>query len=382
MKFLTVLFFSVVLVSTASARSMQVMSYNIENLFDAKHDSENGAEKKDWAFLPKNTPGKKEACDKEKNKYHRKECIDADWSDELVDLRISQIKDVVTQKNTTLPDFLGLIEIENANVAGRLAKSLGYESFEITTSPDERGVDVALMYKGSKDIQKVSRMEHVVPVEYATRNILEVEFLIDGRFPLTLFVNHWPSLANPDSWRIKAATVLAERTAEILKKNPNMNILAMGDFNTIDENSPHPFNTVLLKDNLYSDVGQAYLSDKSIDEKVKKTKQGTYYFSPKDQWNWLDRIFVNKNMLDGKDFEVKIGSFDVYSPAFLTYDLKKKYYVGEEQNMKVVVVPKRFEADGKTKETIGFSDHFALLASIEYPDAPKAIVPAKKAKKK
>jgi endonuclease/exonuclease/phosphatase family metal-dependent hydrolase len=187
-------------------------------------------------------------------------------------------------ENTTLPDFLGLVEVENSAVAEKLAKKLGYQHFEITSSPDERGIDVVLMYKNSSNIKKISRAEHIVPVDYATRNILEVEFLIDHKYPLTLFVNHWPSLANPDSWRVKAAEVLRLRSLEILKKNPQMNILCMGDFNTIDDNDPHPFKTVLYKDNLFSDVEEAFNADKTIDKKVKnKIPLGTYYFSPKDQ---------------------------------------------------------------------------------------------------
>ena len=228
-----------------SAQSLEVMSYNVENLFDATHDEG----KIDWSYLPKDTPGKKEACAKEKSKYRRQECFEADWTPEKIEVKISQVVDVITKERKGTPDFLGLIEVENPNVVGLLAKKLGYEHFEMTNSPDNRGVDVALLFKLNETIKKVSRAEHVVPVEYPSRNILEVEFTVDGH-PLTIFVNHWPSLANPDSWRIKAAEILANRTKEILAKNPAMNIMAIGDFNTIDENNPHPFKTVLLKDNL------------------------------------------------------------------------------------------------------------------------------------
>jgi predicted extracellular nuclease len=350
------------------ARTLQVMSYNVENLFDAKHDIINKVDKKDWTFLPKDAPGKKEACLGEKNKHHRKECLASDWTDAKVDLKISQINDVVT-KERALPDFLGLVEVENSNVVGRLAKKLGYENFEITESPDERGIDVALLYKTTKDIKKISRTEHIVPVDYATRNILEVEFLIDGKYPLTIFVNHWPSLANPDSWRIKAAEILANRSQEILKKNPKMAIMALGDFNTIDDNNPHPFKTVLFKDNLFTDVSQAFLDDKHIDEKTKKAMApGTYYFAPKDQWNFLDHFFVNKVLMDGKDIKLVLNSFEIYSPAFINHDLKKKFYEGEQKNIKIVVSPKRFDTEGTTKDTIGYSDHYPILVKLDYPE--------------
>lgn len=368
-------------IENVDARSIQVMSYNVENLFDAKHDVENGKDKKDWTYLPANAAGKKEACSSERSKGRRKECFDSDWTEAKIDLKISQIKDVVTQKNTILPDFLGLIEVENSNVAEKLAKVLGYKEFEISNSPDERGIDVVLMYKSAIDIKKISRAEHIVPVDYATRNILEVEFLIDNKYPLTIFVNHWPSLANPDSWRVKAAEILTARTKELLIKNPEMNILSMGDFNTIDDNNPHPFKSVLYKDNLYLDVQTAFAEDKQIDEKVKKgMPTGTYYYAPKDQWNWLDHIFVNKNLMDAKGIEVSLRTFEVYSPSFMTFELKKKTYENEQMNVKMVVVPKRFEPEATTKETIGFSDHFPILVKLEYPDTP--VVKKSKSKKK
>lgn len=168
-----------------NAKSVEIMSYNVENLFDAKHDEG----KNDWSFLPKDAPGKQECLRKRKSKYRRNECYDADWTEEKVEMKLAQIVDVITKERKTLPDFLGLIEVENGEIVGRLAKKLGYENVEITSSPDFRGVDVALLYKTSASIKKISRAEHVVPVDYPSRNILEVEFTIDGH-PLTLFVNH------------------------------------------------------------------------------------------------------------------------------------------------------------------------------------------------
>jgi predicted extracellular nuclease len=349
---------------SVEARSLQVMSYNVENLFDSTHD----AGKKDWTFLPRDTPGKQEACNAEKSKHRRKECLDVDWTESRVEFKLSQITDVIT-KNRTLPDFLGIVEIENSNVAEKLAKKLGYTEFEITDSPDERGVDVALFYKKDSDIKKISRAEHVVPVDYPTRNILEVEFLVAGKYPLTIFVNHWPSLANPDSWRIKAANVLVNRMNEILKKNPQMAFLAMGDFNTIDEGSPHPFKTVLLKDNFLTDVNQAFNEDKSIDEKLKKDRpQGTYYYPPKNQWNYLDHFFINKNLLLGKDLKIDLKSYEIYAPEFMTFDLENFIYVGGNKTPIKIRVAKRFEPNANSKEEIGFSDHFPILVKLDYPD--------------
>ena len=359
-----------------NAKSVQIMSYNVENLFDAKHDEG----KNDWSFLPKDAPGKKEACAKEKSKYRRNECYDADWTEEKVEMKLAQIVDVITKERQGTADFLGLIEVENGEVVGRLAKKLGYENMEITTSPDFRGVDVALLYKSNSEIKKVSRTEHVVPVDYPSRNILEVEFTVGGH-PLTIFVNHWPSLANPDSWRIKAAEVLANRTKEILAKTPKMSVMAIGDFNTIDTNNPHPFKTVLLKDNLFIDAAEAFKTDKNVSDDVKKKlPEGTYYFPPKDQWNHLDRIFYTNELVNGSGLKVDLSSFEIYLPSFALKEMKKGVGSEDEKDRKIFMVPNRFNTEAKSRDQMGFSDHFAIVVKLNYPDPAPAKVEAKKAR--
>ncbi|MBC7713097.1 MAG: hypothetical protein H7177_07145 [Rhizobacter sp.] len=360
------------------AKSVQIMSYNVENLFDAKHDEG----KIDWSFLPKDYPGKKEACAKENSKYRRAECYEANWTDDKVEMKLSQIADVVLKEKHDLPDFLGLVEVENPEVIGRLTKKLGYENFEMTNSPDNRGVDVALMFKLNADIKKISRAEHVVPVDYPTRNILEVEFTVGG-YPLTIFVNHWPSLANPDSWRVKAAEVLANRVKEILAKNPKMNIIAMGDFNTIDSNNPHPFKTVLEKDNLFSDTVEVFKADKTISDADKaKLPPGSYYYPKKSEWNYLDHIFYTSELHDGKDLEIVVPSFEVYLPSFAMKELKRKAGSEDEKDRKIVMIPNRFNTEAKSREEMGFSDHFSVRVKLNYPDAAPVVESNKDAKKK
>ena len=83
--FLVIFFIS--LIQVAEAKSLLVMSYNVENLFDVSHDVVNGKEKKDWSFLPKDAPGKKEACLGEKSKHYRKECLDSDWTAAKLELK-------------------------------------------------------------------------------------------------------------------------------------------------------------------------------------------------------------------------------------------------------------------------------------------------------
>lgn len=339
---------------TLEAKVLTIMSYNVENLFDAKHDIIGHVDKNDWTFLPLDYPGKKEACLREKNKRHQRECLSLNWTDEKVAIRLSQIRRVVIRDQTP-PDFLGLIEVENDNVVGLLAKKLGYKNYEITKSPDERGMNVALLYKNISYIKKVARKEHIVLVDRPTRNILEVEFLIAEKYPLTIFVNHWPSLANPNSWRIKAADLLNNRTKEIIKNKPHMNIIALGDFNTIDDGVPHPFKDILCKDNTYKDIIQS--------NKV----QGTYYYARKDKWYYLDHFFTNKNLTDSKGLEVILKSYEIYSPAFINHEMRRRSYENGKRNMKMITIPRRFNLRGTTEGNMGNSDHYPILLKLFYP---------------
>jgi hypothetical protein len=187
-----------------------------------------------------------------------------------------------------------------------------------------------------------------------------VEFLIAHKYPLTIFVNHWPSLANPDSWRITAAEVLLKRTLEIMQKNPHMNIIALGDFNTIDTSSPHPFKTVLERNQVFSDV-------EKISEK-KKTSEGTYYFAPKNQWSSLDHFFINKNLKGaGQGLKIDKKSFVIYSPQFITHLIRKRSSRSyEDRSIKEFIAPKRFNPKANDKENMGYSDHFPILVKLTY----------------
>ena len=81
----------------------------------------------------------------------------------------------------------------------------------------------------------------------------------------------------------------------------------------------------------------------------------------------LDHFFVNKILSDGKDLEISLRSFEIYSPAFITEDHKKKIHRGEEIGMKLVRSPKHFKPEAKTKDKIGYSDHFPIMAKLVYP---------------
>lgn len=354
-------------INNATSGEIEVMVYNVENLFDTVHTIEDGVEKDDWTFLAKGTPGKKEACNKIGYHRYRKACFDTDWNETLLNMKLDQIKEVLT-RGRKLPDILGLVEIEGPVVVGQLAKKLGYKEFHASQSPDKRGIDLAILFNPSKDLKLVSKREHEVKdVKKATRDIFEVELKVGGN-NLHLFVNHWPSQGNPPSDRVAAAKVLDNRVREIKKKNPDHAIMSLGDFNTIPIDNPHPFHSVIMRDGLLKDVHTMYKRDRTIDWKLKNAQPpGTYFYYREMAWNVLDRIFVDESLIDGKGMDIILSSYQIYAPTFITttyeYTGKKAGYF---KGSTIRRIPKRYNHSSKTKRDAGYSDHFPVLIKLKF----------------
>ena len=339
-----------------------VLSYNVENLFDTEKD----AGKNDWTFLPSDFKGKKEECDKIGYWRYKEACHKIDWTERLFKLKLNQIKRYV-ESIKVKPTFIGLSEVENEKAVAELAKTLGYSGHKITSSPDRRGIDVALLFNETKDLKFVAMKEHVLKGKYfkkkPTRNILEVQFKLNKKEKLTLFVNHWPSLGNPTSTRIIAANALKQRMLLLNRKGHY--IISLGDFNTIPENNPRPFEDVLLKKSGFADLHELFIKDRSIDKKLKKAMPlGTYFYPPKMSWNMLDRIFINKRLNDGKGLDVDRSSFVIHTPSFSMTD--HRYDKGHAKGSIVKGTPFGYDHSAANTWKAGYSDHFGVLANFIY----------------
>ena len=149
----------------------RVMFYNVENLFDCRHDTL----KNDYEFLADSPKGWMPA------RYH----------DKLA--KIAKVIIATGEKN--VPDLVELCEVENDHCLKDLTENsplreAGYR-YVMTDSPDERGIDVALLYqRGSfKLLDKSS-----IPVPYQeverrpTRDILHVAGKVVSGDTLDVFV--------------------------------------------------------------------------------------------------------------------------------------------------------------------------------------------------
>ncbi len=357
MIFYRVLFLSVISLYTWSGE-VKIMSYNVENLFDTKHDQG----KNDWTFLPLTIKEKANKCKSMHSKYRRDECFKTDWTQDKLNLKISQIKKVVTARGY-LPDILALIEVENMSVLKILAKELGYKGIIETQSADLRGIDVALLYNPSSHLKLLSSKEHILSAKSfakkPTRNILEALFSI-GEEKVYFFVNHWPSLANPDQARVEAAQLTMRRIKELKKAEPLANYISLGDFNTIDKlkkgSKIHPFRDVLLKDSDLVDVHYRALELKGREDL--KDIKGTYFYRRNQQWNLLDRIFVNRGLLDEKGLKLDLHSYKIFNDSFLLKSFKTKK--GVEQ------IPFEYDHSKSNPKEVGYSDHLPIVFNLKF----------------
>jgi predicted extracellular nuclease len=101
-------------------RTIRVMSYNVENLFDTVHDQG----KNDYEFLPKNHPEKIKYC---KTEPDQKRCLSEDWTNARLAIKLSQIRNVFAAIPGGFPQIMGLVEVENENAVKQLAAALRFQ---------------------------------------------------------------------------------------------------------------------------------------------------------------------------------------------------------------------------------------------------------------
>ena len=203
-----------------------VAFYNVENLFDTINDPK--------TFDDDRTP-------KGKDK----------WTSIIYKKKLKNIAKVISEIGrditNTSPSIIGLCEVENKNVLVDLINSeeLKKTNYGIAhyDSPDERGVDVALLFKRNRFKPISSKAYHL----YLKRENGEVDFtrdhlLVSGYLDdelIHFIVNHWPSRSGgqmrSEPSRILAGKLNKKIIDSIISTNPLAKIINMGDFN----DNPH-----------------------------------------------------------------------------------------------------------------------------------------------
>ena len=354
---------------TETKGRLTTLFYNAHNLFDADHDEG----KDDWSYLPTDYPGKKDYCLGLTNQNYQKICLKTDWSEEKLSWKIQQMKKAIEIVSPELPDILGLCEVENEVVVAMLARELGYSRWIVTNGLDRRGIDNAVLIKESRTLKVVDYdgdIEVKSPnLKKPTRNILRVELLVAGQYPLDIYVNHWPSQGSPSSARIAAAESLMNNVR--FRKSKAVPSLFMGDFNTVTRDHPHPFHTVLFQGkNPLKDIYDVFMKDSNIDKKIKYSMPlGTYFYIPKMEWNRLDTFFANNELLKGKDLSVDHKSFRILFDKKIARNFTYTDEIDSDKphfGSTVSGIPWAYNHSSNDKSQLGFSDHFPIKVDLTW----------------
>jgi predicted extracellular nuclease len=303
----TILIAAMVILGLASAAKkpdhFTAIFYNTENLFDTINDPAIADEE----YLP-----------------------DAaiPWNTARYKTKISHISRVLASVDQpAFPDIIGLAEIENRSVLENLVNSDNMKAgnYRIVhyDSPDERGIDVALLYKS-----KSFKLTNARPVRVKlpgttndkTRDILYVKGIALKSTTLHIFINHWPSRRGSqeasEALRIEAARVLRYQVDSVLKTNPSANILIMGDFN---DNPVDKSIEVVLGSNPPETSPSPSLLYSILLPRFKSGEGSLYYKS----WDMFDQIIVSGNMLRGsKGLTCKPENAEVLKPEWILYKNK------------------------------------------------------------
>jgi len=185
------------------------------------------------------------------------------------------------------------------------------------------------------------------------RNLLEVQLEVDGHL-LYVFDNHWKSGASDpktESVRIENARVLRKRLDELLKADPEADILVGGDLNS-DYNQKRRYRAMketAINDILGSQGGELAVRGPSRDlynlwYELPPGQRGSDAY--KGEWGTLMHLIVSRGLYDLRGVQYVDNSFGVAKFPGLNAD--------------ATGLPVRWSNAGPAGH--GFSDHFPIFA--------------------
>ena len=311
--------------------------YNVENLFDHFDD-----------------PNKRDD-DRTPNGRDR-------WTEKIFEKKLINTAKVIADIGSAItgsaPAIIGLSEVENLYVIKKLVNTpllkkynYGIAHFE---SPDERGIDVCLLYQKNKFI-KLRAKKHFLSLSDSnggpdyTRDQLVVSGLLDNEL-LYFIVHHWPSRsggqARSEPKRVAAAELNRKTIDSIIQINPMAKIINMGDFNDDPTNK-----SVLEVLGAIGDKKNVTSSTILFNPMMSFYKKGIGTSSYRDRWNVLDQLHISPSLLKKDETSWQFWKAGIFNRAYLIN--KRGRYKG---------YPFRSFAGGKF--TGGYSDHFPVYVYL------------------
>ncbi len=312
----------------------RIMFYNTENFFDIYNDSLT----QDDEFLPDGI---------------------RHWNYNRFTHKMNNIfKVIIAAGGTEAPEMIGLCEIENRYVLKKLIYDTPLSKYDYgiihRDSYDERGIDVALLYR--KDKLKMLAYDFIriaFPTDTAkrTRDILCFKGLTLKADTIHIFVNHWPSRykgqLETEPYRIYVASLLKNKTDSIFRADRNSNIIITGDFN--DEPENRSIKEILNARTVFDTIMPEQLYNLSSHLSA-TANTGTYKY--KFSWEVYDQFIVSGSLMDNDKIRTSSDDVHIFNPRFLL----------EEDNIYSGYRP--FRTYRGYKYAGGFSDHLPIILDL------------------
>lgn len=323
-------------------RELTVAFYNVENLFDLEDDPKTN----DQEFLPDGSYG---------------------WTQEHLDTKLKNLAKVISELgDEDGPEVLGVCEVENKAVLDMLVaepalKKHGYKVLH-KDSPDQRGIDCAMLYKEKVFAPlyvKTYSVNFPENPDITTRSVFLVKGLIEKSQEITFIVNHWPSRrggSEESSWkRERAASVVRGIVDSIMGLDKFARIVIMGDLNDepIDKSVSDTLGAAITLQR--ANVTGLYNTMAPYFEKGGRDdlEQGTLMY--KRQWDLFDHMIVSTPMMDSTSAVQYIAnSSGIYHPQWMQVP---------DGDWKTA--PRRSHISRKFYPD-GFSDHFPVYIRLQY----------------
>ena len=259
----------------AQERIASILFYNVENLFDVTNDSLTNDDEFTYDGLRR-------------------------WSYGRMLEKFRKINRVILNAGGWNPPVVvGLCEVENSWVLNLMLdetgmRNLGYRVLHYD-SPDERGIDVALLYLHDRFQVDASESLPVNfgPGERPTRDVLYVKGVLDGLDTLHVLVNHWTSRFGGSAatqWKREFTAQKVRHFIDSLHaQNPLNLLIVMGDFN-----EPHR-----------SDLFSKYLGAGMLKDSTWMIRPALYLppnagtIKYQHAWQVYDQIMLSRSFFDG-----------------------------------------------------------------------------------
>jgi endonuclease/exonuclease/phosphatase family metal-dependent hydrolase len=296
---------------------LTLVELNCENLFDCKHDSL----KQDSEWTPASV---------------------RHWTPSRYWQKVNRIgQTILSCQEECIPDLVALVEVENDSVLfdlthRSLLRNAGYQ-YLMTESPDERGIDVALLYQPLTFHPLCYEMFRITPLEgmRPTRDILYVKGETLHNDTLHVFVVHAPSRYGGEKATRPNRQLVITRLIQVIDSlSPDAKVIVVGDFND-DADSP----------------ALRFLEShalKNVTREAKGTHGAKATYRYQGEWGSIDHVFVSPVLLDCVE-QAYIND----APFLLEEDQK---YGGV----------KPFRTYNGMRYQQGFSDHLPLVVRFRF----------------